>query len=809
MIRNYFKIAVRNLLRHKVFSLINIVGLAISIAACLLIVQYISFELSYDDFHEKADQVYRVRLDRTRNGVEDRSAGTAPGLGPALKKNFPEVSQFARVKNIDYMNSIVAYGDAKFNQKNISFVDSTFLSIFNFPVVKGESKNVLGRPYTALITASMAEKYFGDENPVNKVITISNGYGDQNYKIEGVLKDLPENTHLHFDFLLSYESLIRLDPTAKDGMGWNAFFTYVLLNPKVSPEAFEAKLNAFVSQILAEDMEAYNYKAHFILQALKNIHLYPTALRHDREVKGSRTTIYALSIIAFFIIVIAYFNYINLSTSRTMVRVKEVGIRKVVGSNRSQLIIQFLFEAALLNFIAIVLAIALVRVSIPFFNQLAAKELSFSIFDGQMLVILTTLFFTGTLLSGLYPAIFFSSFKPISVLKGKTLLSGQGLWLRKSLVVMQFTASVILIGCTMAVYQQVNFMRNKELGVDIERTLVLKGPGIPNDMGKMDGFKHELNAMPGFKSITTSSVVPGQEITAVNNIYKISEENPDNVSSYSTHLIHIDYDFLKAYEIDVIEGRNFLRQFSTDDNAIILSKTLFASLAYETFADAIGQRIKLWGNKYEIIGITEDFHQNSLKSPLLPIAFLLQEHGGNYHAIKIDVPGAAGSFKKSIAAIETKWKAFFPGTPFEYFFLDDYFNSQYRSEVRFGKVFSLFTSLAILIACMGLFGLSSFNTSQRVKEIGIRKILGASISGILRLLSKDLIQLILIAILFSWPITYISIQKWLENYPYKMAISWWLFAIPPLLVLIIAFSTVSYQSLKAALANPVESLRNE
>lgn len=810
MLKNYFKIAARNLVRHKMFSFITIFGLAIGIAACLLIVQFITFELSYDDFHVKGDQIYRLRLDRTRNGVEDQSAGTAPGLGPALKENFPEVIQYARFKNIDYLNSIVAYKDSKFNQENICFVDSTFLSIFNFPIIKGEVKSALSKPYTALVTTSTAKKYFGEEDPIDKVVTLTNQYGEQTYEITGII-DSPENSHLNFDFLLSYESLINLDTQAKDGMGWNAFFTYILLDPKASPAKFETKINAFVGEILAEDMRQYNYKAEFVLQALKEIHLYPLPLRHDQEIKGSETTIYALLIIAAFIIAIAYFNYINLSTSKTAERAREVGIRRVVGSDRNQLIKQFLLESALLNFIAIIIAVAIVQFSIPFFNQLISKELSFSVFDSmQTQLLLLILFFTGSFLAGLYPAFFISSYKPITVLKGKTFSLNKGMGLRKGLVVMQFAASVILIACTVAVFQQISFMRNKELGVDIEQTLVLKGPGILNDNSgsKAESFKSELKQMSSLQSVTTSSIVPGQEITSVNNISKVADEE-SSFNSYSTHTINIDYGFLNAYDINLVAGRNFSNQFSTDNNSLIISETLSKSLGYESFEAALNQSVKLWGEEYTVVGITEDFHQNSLKSSLLPIAFLLDERGSPYYSIKLNSKGDINDFTEDIATIQAKWNTFFPESPFEYFFLDDHFNMQYKLDLQFGKIFILFTSLAILVASMGLFGLVSFNTSQRIKEIGIRKILGASVPAIVTLLSKDFIKLILLSVLFAWPIIYLSVHKWLDNYSYKIEITGWLFIIPALLVLVIGLATVSVQTIKAALVNPVDSLKNE
>jgi len=807
MLKNYLKIALRNLLRNKTFSFINIFGLAIGLAACLIIVQYVSFELSYDDFHPDVENTYRLRLDRTRNGKLDKSSGTAPGMGVVLKENLPEVKNFLRLKNMDYMTNTLQYEDNTFNQENLFFADSSFFSFFNFPVVKEIGKHQFQEPNTAYLTQTIASKLFGKEDPVGKVFSLSNEYGKSSYKILGVIKDLPKNTHLKIDVLLSYASLINIDPSAKETLGWNSFHTYIKLQPGVSPKTLEAKANSLARKLLASDLKEYNYKISYLLQPVKDIHLYEERLRQDYEVKGSRKTIYALVIVAFFIITIAYFNYINLSTARAMERAKEVGIRKVVGSGKCQLIFQFLTESFLLNLIALILAVIIVKLSLPYFNQLTNKDFSFYfLFQSDIWLVFSLVLLTGALAAGIYPAFVLSSYKPIVVLKGKVTGSAKGALLRKSLVVAQFAASVILIAGTMAVYQQIQYMRNKELGFDVEQTLVLRAPYAAND--KFNVLKETLLQNKSIQHVTSSMSIPGREITRVNNIFRVSDTNGGQLNSYSMHFHSIDEEFLDTYNINIIAGRNFSSARKTDQSGIILSETALKSLGFKSPEEAIGQKLREYEDDFTIIGVTKDFHQLSLKAELLPIVFLFQETNNIFYSVKI-ANNDFSELKTTISTIESKWKSIFPGAPFDYFFLDEFFNNQYKSDQQLGKIFLLFASLAIFIACLGLFGLAAFSTLQRTKEIGVRKVLGASTSGIVALMSRDFIKLILIANLFAWPLIYLIIEKWLENYPYRITINPLNFAVPALLVLVIALATVSYQAMKAAVVDPVKSLRSE
>jgi putative ABC transport system permease protein len=544
MLRNYLLIAWRNLLRHKTFSLINISGLAIGMAACLLILQYVSFEWSYDRFYGQEEQIYRLRFDRYRNGSEDKSAGIAPGIGPALKAKMPEVVNFLRLKDVGYMRNIVAYGGRRFNQDKVFFADSSFFSFFNLPLLKGQAGEALRAPNTALITESVALKYFGAEDPVGKVLSISNSdYGTQPYVVTGVLKNLPKNTHLDFQILLSFSTLVLVDEKATQEIGWNSFFTYLLLDPKADLGAFTAKLDQFTQELLGEAMKALNFEARYTLQPLREIHLYPEFVRQDLEVKGNKKSLSFLLLLAVIILLIAYVNYINLSTSRTLDRAKEVGIRKVLGSGKGQLIRQFLLESVLVNLIAGWLAVTLLQLATPVFNQFTGKELSFSTFRAfygwqGMLAVLAL----GAILSGLYPAFVLSSYKPVYALKGKRSSSPRGVWLRKSLVVGQFAATVALMAGTGVVYRQLQFMREKDLGIRLEETVVLNVPGNKKDFApKIEAFKTELLQHPAIRSISASTSVPGKEIGWVTTAFRKSGENPDNFNSYTIHFVGIDH----------------------------------------------------------------------------------------------------------------------------------------------------------------------------------------------------------------------------------------------------------------------------
>lgn len=804
MLLNYFKIALRNLLRHKLFSLINILGLAIGMAACLLILQYVHFELSYDTFHRNGKDIYRVPVEYyLANGQRDYiEAAAPPAMGPTLKQDFPEVADMAR---IFADNVIMTYQNTRFWEEKIYYADPSFLSVFSFPLINGDARTALSEPNTLVLTESAARKYFGKDEPVGKIIQLD---GQQNLLVTGVLQDVPVNSHLQFSALISFATLEQREQgnlySHGNDWGWYNFFTYLRLKPQVNADRFAAKLPAFIQKYQGEDMRAKNYGLRLFLQPLSDIQLNNT-VSYEKDVRGNRQAVYFLAVIALFIVVIAWVNYVNLSTARAAERAKEVGIRKVVGSTRLQLIQQFLLESVLINLIAVTVAVFLAYALLPFFGSLVGKNIPFTFWQDERFTLLSLgLLLTGTVASAFYPAFVLSSFKPVRVLKGNTLVGNQGIWLRRSLVVVQFAASVALIIGTLVVYRQLQFMRRQELGVNIDQTLIIRGPQIQDSTyatGKFT-FQTELLRHPGVRSVTFSNQVPGEEVTnTAGNVHRKGEKGKEG--NYS--LVWIDYNFIPAYQLKMVAGRNFSAQFGTDRQAVVLNETAVRALGFRTAQAALNQVVIVRNQEKTVVGVVKDYHQRSLQNRHEPMVFIGDLSRAEYFSIKIN----SANSREVIAAVKSNYEVRFPGNPFEYFFLDEYFAQQYQADQQFGQAFAFFAGLAIFVACLGLFGLASFTTAQRTKEIGVRKVLGASVADILLLLSKDFIRLLVIAFLVAVPVAWYVMHQWLQNYAFRTDLTWWLFALPALLVLFIALLTVSFQAIKAAVANPVKALRSE
>ncbi|GAB3175421.1 ABC transporter permease [Telluribacter humicola] len=806
MIQNYLKIAFRNLLRHLSFSLINIVGLAVGIAACLLILHYVSYELSYDDFHAKGDRIYRVRQDRYNDGVlSTQWAGGAFAVGNSFKDAFGEVEDY--VKLVKTRALIATNGDERQKIEKTYWASASFFKVFSYPLIQGDPATALAEPNTAVITETVAQRLFRNENPMGKSIQINQ---NQVYKVTGVMKDMPANSHLKADMLRSYVTFVN--QTTRDGNGpetawqWDGCLTYVQLRPDANPQALEAKFPALVDKLAGEDHRKYNSSAVYLLQPLKDIHLYSHYME-EAEPNGDGTTVYLLLGVAFFIVFIAWVNYVNLATARAINRAKEVGVRKAVGSLRSQLIGQFLAESALLNGLAVALALVLVALVIPLFNELSGQELTLSLLgNAEFWLALMALYVTGVFFSGLYPAFVLSGFQPIAVLKGKISTSGQGIILRKSLVVMQFTASLFLLVGTFVVFRQIKYMREQALGINIDQTLIVNPPIVRNDstyMNQMTAFKQELLRQPSIKHITASTVVPGQPSDW--NAGGIRLVGTDEAKGKQYRVIGVDYDFRKAYDIKLLAGRDFSKEFGSDPKAVLFNKMAAKHLGFDQPEQAIGKQIDFWGQTFTIVGVTDNFHQQSLRDAYEPLILRLIPDVGGYFSVKMET----GDINNTIEKVQAEWNRFFPGNPFEYTFLDDRFNEQYRADQRFGQVFGLFTVLAILVACLGLFGLASFTIVQRTKEIGIRKVLGASVMGILQLFYREFAFLIILAFIVATPLAWYATSQWLQTYAFRITPDWELFVFPFVLVLTIALLIVSYQTLKAALMNPVRSLRSE
>jgi len=807
MFRNYFKIAWRNITRQKGYSLINITGLAIGIAACLLILQYVSFELSYENFQVNKDRIYRVKQDRYDNGkLSTVWASGAYAVGNSFKDAIPEIEDYVKLVQRDPVIAEVNNQPLKIDK--VFYAGSSFFNIFTYPLIAGDKATALKEPFTAALSKTSARRIFGGANAIGKTLELNRR---RTYKITAVFEDAPANTQIRPDILLSYVTFVK-QTTDSSGKGpetaweWDGCLTYLLLHKGADPAVVENKFKPIVDKFTAADMKKFNSAVNYYLQPLKDIHLYSHYIGEPSP-NGDGKTVYLLLGIAFFIAVIAWINYINLATARAVNRAKEVGIRKTVGSQRGQLIAQFLSESALLNGLAVILAVLIVVIAIPVFNRLSGQHLSVLLFaNAGFWYGIAVLFIVGTFLSGLYPAFVLSTFRPIEVLKGRMIATAKGSLLRKGLVVFQFTASLFLLIGTLTVYRQIQYMRRQSLGMNIDQTLVVRAPMVVTDstyLRNMTALKQTLAQQTSVKGATVSTSIPGQPVDW--NAGGIKLVGTDEGSQKQYRVIGVDYDYLKMFGIKLIAGRAFSKDFGADDHSVVFNKKGFEQLGLNRPEDAIGKKIDFWGEQYTIVGITENFHQQSLHESFEPLIFRLIPDVQGYLSVR--TPASKAS--QTIAQVRAGWDRFFPGNTFEYFFLDDHFDEQYKADQRFGQVFGLFTSLAILVACLGLFALASFTTIQRTKEIGIRKVLGASVPRILKLLYQEFAVLLVIAFVIAIPLAWFSISKWLQGYAFRIGIHWSYFVVPFVAILIIALLTVSFQSIRAAIANPVKSLRTE
>lgn len=804
MLKNYIKIAWRNISRNKVFSAINIMGLAIGIAASLLILQYVAFELSYEKFQDKGDRIYRVRQERYEKGQLGTSwAAGAYAVGNHFKEAFPEIEAYVKLVKHD----AVMLDNEERSVKVGAFysASSDYFTIFTTPLISGDPKTALTEPNTIVLSESIAHKLFGQQDPIGKIVRQNHR---RIFKVTGVYKDMPSNTHLKAEALYSYATFLDIvkPNEPESAWQWDGCLTYLLLRPGAVPEKLEAKFPALVAKYYTDVPKEFTTK--YYLQPLKDIHLY-SHLMMETETNGQGNTVYLLMGIALFIIGIAWINYINLATARAINRAVEVGVRKAVGSRKSQLVAQFMIESVMLNGMAVVMALFLVVFSIPLFNSVTGQQLSFSLLYNRLFwTVLSVLFIVGSFLSGMYPAFVLSRFKPVVVLKGKAISSRQGSTLRKALVVVQFAASLFLLVGMLTVFRQIQFMRSQQLGINIAQTLVIKPPIVYTDSTRMrqqQAFKDQLMHEASVHSVTVSSIVPGEASIINAGGIRLIEQNRNEGKQFRA--IYVDYDFVPAYHLKLIAGRNFDRDFGMDgaEGAVIFNRTGIRRLGFDRPEAAIGKLVYFWDDTLRIAGVVEDYHQQSLHDAYEPLILRLRPDVKGY----ISVGVSPDNVNATIATVQRNWNTFFPSNPFEYFFLDEHFDEQYKADQRFGKVFGIFTALAMLVACLGLFGLASFTIVQRTKEISIRKILGASVPEIVQLLYREFAVLIVIAFGIATPVAWFSVTQWLNGYAFRTAIYWWLFAIPLVLVLLIAFLTVSFQSIRAALVNPAHSLRSE
>jgi len=749
------------------------------------------------------------------------SAENYPGVGPALQTELPEVVSYARLYNMGYKNNVVITNEnAKpdpiaFRQRRFLYADSTFLPMMGYEMAKGNAKDALAAPFTAVISEKYAKMYFGKEDPIGKTLHLrDDDFVDELVKVTGVFKELPSNTHLKFDVLFSYNSLYPRGDWAvqRYRLGWRRkdMYTFAQLKPGTDPKKTEAKFPAIVAKYKPELKES-TQKQVLGLQPLKDIHL-TSDLTEEPETNGNARTVFFLGLIGLFVLVIAWINYVNLSTARALERAKEVGIRKVIGAVKGQLIGQFLTEAALVNLLSVLIAWGLTFLCLSSFNKMSGLSLDKTyLVQPWFITLLFLLWIVGSLLSGFYPALVLSSFKPIIVLKGKFQNATRGVLLRKGLVVTQFIASIALIAGTFIVYRQLKYMTSRDMGMNINQVMVVERPGIMDTSqaiynSSIDAFRNEVKKDPGIEAVSASFTIPGKQRE-----YKVQIKRYGIASSDSVivRFNSLDYDFLDVFKMKLIAGRKFSPDFPKDpDTSVIITETASRLLGFKKPEDAIGQplAIERFGNWNPIIvGVVNDYHQISLKKPLDPSIFNCSLYGGEYYSLRINTT----NLPRTIEHVRKSWATAFRGNPFEYFFLDEYFDRQYASERKFEKLFVSFAVLAIIIGCLGLFGLSAYTASQRVKEIGIRKVLGASVPDITKMLSKDFLKLVIIAIVIASPIAWWAMSKWLEDFAYRVSISWWIFVVAGALALMIAMLTVSLQAIKAAIANPIKSLRTE
>ena len=804
MIKNFFRVALRSLLKHRIFSFINIFGLAIGIAACLLILQYTRFERSYDKFEANADRIYRVQLDRYNEGkLTTQWAAGAAGIGFLLKEAFPEIQAVARLHE---ENNIMSYKDRFFREDHMYYATDEFLSMFSYPALKGSITNALKEPFTAVVTASTARKYFGNEDPIGKTIEMNKV---NHFKITAVVPDPPVNTHLKFSMLFSFANLEKwVGPRINTTPDWDGFFTYILLRPGADAGQLEKKIPALVEKKWGEDLRKGKEGMVFHLVALPDIHLSPTYMM-EAEPNGDKKAVSFLGIIALFIVAIAWINYINLATARSIERAKEVGIRKTLGSLRGQLIGQFLFESFLINLLAVTLAFTLVLLFLPIFNSMAGRNLTFSTFNNTAFwYTLALLFAGGAVLSGVYPALVLSSFKPIAVLKGRLSGTSHGSLLRQGLVIGQFAASVLLMAGTFTVYRQLRFMQHEDLGVRINQTLVVKFPRVTDSTitDRLAAFRTEVLHIPGVAQVSASTEVPGRKVDW--NAGGIREVGADQSKSRQYRIIGIDYDFVDAYGLKVIKGRNFSRQFA-DTGAVLFNLAAVKEMGFNKPEEVLNKRIEFWNRQYTIVGVVSNHHQESPRQAYDAHIFRLMDHPIDYSYFSLRLTDNRNSWPATIAAVKQQYASFFPSNPFDYFFLDDHYAEQYRSDQQFGEIFGLFAGLAIFVSCLGLLGLAAFVTNQRTKEIGIRKIVGAGVGNILVLLTRDFLKPVLLAFLIATPLAWYVLGKWLENYASRITLTPWMFVLPLAIILLFALLSTASQTLRAATANPVKNLRTE
>ena len=809
MFTNYLKTALRNLWKNKGFSAINIFGLTAGLTTCMLILFFVADEKSYDKYNVNADKIYRVDGDAQFGGNHFQLAVVQEPMGPTLKKDFPSVKAFARLRN--FGGFLVKKDNYNISEDKVIFADSSLFDVFTLPVIAGNPKTALRDPGCVVITEKTAKKYFNSSDVVGKNLV----YNDTgNLKITAVIKDLPKQSHFNFDFFVSLNGAI---PGWEDG-NWvsHNMNTYILLDRSADPQKLNAQFDAFTGKYMMPQLKSVlntdeeglkksgNY-AHYFLTPLTDIHLHSNKTG-DLAPNGSVQYVYIFSVVAVFVLLIACINFMNLSTARSASRSKEIGVRKVLGSMRSNLITQFLIESLLISLFALLLALVSAWVLLPYFNQLSGKEMRMlELFSKPWLLpALLTLMIAVGIIAGSYPAFFLSSFQPVQVLKGRLAKGFKAGWLRSSLVVFQFAISIILIVSTVVIYNQLTYIRTKDIGFNRDQVLIIQNTNALNKQAK--SFKQEVLKINGVQAATMTGFLPTSDWRSDNPIWPDASMDPKRAVSIQTW--NVDENYIPTLGMSMASGRNFSKEMLTDSSGVIVNEAAARLLG---FKDPVKQKVyvleDIKSNKtiaYTIVGVVKNFNFNSLREHVTPLALFLRPENGKM-AFRVNSKNISGL----VSQVENKWKTMAPSQPFNYSFMNDDFNNIYQAEQKIGRIFISFAVFAIVIACLGLFGLVAYAAEQRTKEIGIRKVLGASAGNIIGLLSKDFLKLVIIASVIAFPIAWYAMHKWLLDFAYRISIGWWIFLLAGIIAILIAFITVSFQAIKAAVANPVKSLRTE
>lgn len=789
MIKNYIKIAFRNLLRNRSYTAINIFGLALGLATCLLIVGYVIDELSYDRLNKNIDRIFRIDTEVKFGGRVSTYAAVPAPVAEAVKSHFPEVEKVTRFF-AQSGNFWVKKGVENIKVTKIVYADAGLFDIFTLPMVEGIPATALSEPNTVVITENTARNLFNRTDVVGETLVFND---TTNYKITGILKNIPRQSHFDFDYFLSMSSLGESKTTSWNGGGYN---TYILVKNATDIKKLEVQLNKMKEQYVeAED----NY-SRFSLFPVADIHLRSNRLQELGR-NSSIEYVYIFSAVALFILLIACVNFMNLSTARSAGRAREVGVRKVLGSARRQLIIQFMVESTAVTFISVIIAILLAWALLPTFNQMSDKALSFNL-DTFMWLLPSALALTLVigLLAGSYPAFYLSSFNPVKVLKGKFSVGFRGTHLRSFLIVVQFTISLFLAISTLVIYNQLNYIQTKNLGYERDQVVIIKNVSVLNNQAQV--FKQQVKKLASVQNATLTGFLPTEDERLITALFPSLPPDPKEV--VLTEFWSVDDEYIKTLNMQVLKGRDFSKDLATDSGSIIINE---AAARLFNFPDPLNQSLYRWSGKlmeYRIVGVIRDFNFNSLRENVTPVAMILSEHRGAL-AVRVNSTNLPGL----LSQMENLWRSFSPNQSFQYSFMDSDFDASYRAEQRIGEIFISFTMLAIAIACLGLFGLSAYAAEQRTKEIGIRKILGASVVTILNMLSKDFVKLVIISIVIASPAAWLFMQKWLQNFAYRVDIHWWIFVLAGLASLLITFITISIESIKTAMGNPVKNLNSE